>query len=120
MTGDGKHLMVVEDNNAEKIRVQAYHLWEAEGRPQGRDDEFWVRAIQIERQASGAEQTSGPPEAKRAATARPSRAKKSKTLDALVPPASKKAPKRQSRATVTAGAAEPVSMHLGPTSAERA
>lgn len=27
-----------------KIRVRAYHLWEAEGRPEGRDGEFWARA----------------------------------------------------------------------------
>ena len=26
------------------IRVRAYHLWEASGRPEGRDREFWEQA----------------------------------------------------------------------------
>ena len=30
----------------ENIRVRAYHLWEANGRPQGRDLEFWEQARQ--------------------------------------------------------------------------
>ena len=30
----------------EHIRVRAYHLWEADGRPDGRDQEFWQRAEQ--------------------------------------------------------------------------
>ena len=28
------------------IRVRAYHLWEANGRPEGRDLEFWEQARQ--------------------------------------------------------------------------
>jgi hypothetical protein len=28
----------------ERIRICAYHLWEDEGRPEGRDNEFWERA----------------------------------------------------------------------------
>lgn len=32
--------------NAEQIRLRAYHLWEAEGRPFGRDQEYWFRAEQ--------------------------------------------------------------------------
>jgi hypothetical protein len=27
-----------------RIRKRAYHLWEADGRPHGRDQEFWERA----------------------------------------------------------------------------
>jgi hypothetical protein len=27
-----------------RIRQQAYHLWEQDGRPEGRDMEFWERA----------------------------------------------------------------------------
>ena len=30
----------------EHIRVRAYHLWEADGRPPGRDHEYWERAQQ--------------------------------------------------------------------------
>jgi|RhiMethySRZTD1v2_1073278.scaffolds.fasta_scaffold1329057_1 Protein of unknown function (DUF2934) len=28
----------------DRIRVRAYHLWEASGRPEGRDQEFWEQA----------------------------------------------------------------------------
>jgi hypothetical protein len=28
----------------EQIRTRAYYLWEADGRPQGRDQEYWHRA----------------------------------------------------------------------------
>jgi Protein of unknown function (DUF2934) len=31
----------------ERIRKRAYHLWEASGRPSGRDEEFWQRACEI-------------------------------------------------------------------------
>ena len=30
----------------EHVRVRAYHLWEANGRPEGRDLEFWEQARQ--------------------------------------------------------------------------
>jgi hypothetical protein len=29
----------------DEIRIRAYHLWEADGRPFGRDTEFWEKAI---------------------------------------------------------------------------
>jgi Protein of unknown function (DUF2934) len=29
-----------------RIRERAYHIWEASGRPLGRDEEFWQRACQ--------------------------------------------------------------------------
>jgi Protein of unknown function (DUF2934) len=31
----------------ERIRQRAYHLWEADGRPEGRDTEFWERAEEL-------------------------------------------------------------------------
>ena len=31
----------------ERIRVRAYHLWEADGRPHGRETEFWERAREL-------------------------------------------------------------------------
>jgi len=31
-----------------RIRERAYHLWEKEGRPEGRDAEFWERARLME------------------------------------------------------------------------
>jgi hypothetical protein len=38
------------ENNPERearVREYAYQLWEAEGRPHGRDVEFWVRAREL-------------------------------------------------------------------------
>ncbi len=31
----------------ERIRLRAYQLWEADGRPAGRDAEFWERAREL-------------------------------------------------------------------------
>ena len=49
------------------IRERAYHIWEREGRPHGRDFEHWVRA-QVELIAEGSTTTIG---RKRVAAARP-------------------------------------------------
>ena len=29
----------------ERVRVRAYHLWERDGRPLGRNDDYWTRAL---------------------------------------------------------------------------
>lgn len=34
----------MQQSKEQKIREQAYALWEKEGSPQGRDQEFWERA----------------------------------------------------------------------------
>jgi hypothetical protein len=31
----------------QRIRERAYHLWEADGRPHGREDEYWERAEEL-------------------------------------------------------------------------
>jgi Protein of unknown function (DUF2934) len=31
----------------DRIRERAYYLWEGSGRPAGRDEEFWHRAIEM-------------------------------------------------------------------------
>jgi hypothetical protein len=31
----------------DRIRERAYHLWEANGRPPGRDQEFWHQACEL-------------------------------------------------------------------------
>jgi hypothetical protein len=31
----------------DRIRERAYHIWEASGRPPGRDEEFWQRACEM-------------------------------------------------------------------------
>jgi hypothetical protein len=35
----------------ERIRVRAYHLWLADGCPEGRDEEFWQRAEELQAMA---------------------------------------------------------------------
>ena len=94
-------------NNEDKVRVRAYHLWEAEGRPEGRDGEFWARALQLEQQENAPVQGAGPTKAKRAAAAKSSPAK------------SAKAPKRRSRTVAAKGAAGTTAMHMQPVSADR-
>jgi hypothetical protein len=31
----------------ERVRMRAYHIWEASGRPSGRDEEFWRQACEM-------------------------------------------------------------------------
>ncbi len=33
----------------ERVRQRAYHLWEADGRPHGQDEEYWERASELVR-----------------------------------------------------------------------
>lgn len=35
----------MQTNMDEQIRTRAYELWEADGRPEGRADDYWHRAI---------------------------------------------------------------------------
>jgi hypothetical protein len=105
--------------NEDKVRVRAYHLWEAEGRPEGREGEFWVRALQLEQQESAFGKTSEPPKAKRAATAKSSPAKPAKTSNALRLSKIEEAPKRRSRAVAAKHVAGSAAMHMQPASAER-
>ena len=37
-----------DDAEAHRIRVRAYHLWEASGRPESQELEFWERARELE------------------------------------------------------------------------
>jgi hypothetical protein len=37
-----------EQDREERIRVRAYHLWLADGRPEGRDQEYWERAKELQ------------------------------------------------------------------------
>lgn len=38
----------------QRIRERAYHLWEADGRPVGRHEDYWERARELEAIASSA------------------------------------------------------------------
>jgi hypothetical protein len=37
-----------EQDREERIRVRAYHLWLADGRPEGREAEYWERAKELQ------------------------------------------------------------------------
>ena len=38
----------MEDDLEQRIRVRAFHLWENAGYPDGRDEEFWMKARELE------------------------------------------------------------------------
>jgi hypothetical protein len=45
----------------ERLRIHAYHLWEADGRPHGRSAEYWEKArAQLEREAAAATPAGSP------------------------------------------------------------
>lgn len=46
----------------DRIRLRAYHMWEADGRPDGRHDEYWERARELQGMAdsSGAGEMPNP------------------------------------------------------------
>lgn len=39
--------LVTDPAREQRVRERAYHLWEADGKPHGRDAEFWERARQL-------------------------------------------------------------------------
>jgi hypothetical protein len=47
------------DDQMEKIRRRAHELWEAAGRPEGREQEFWYRA---EREITNSDAPTNPDE----------------------------------------------------------
>jgi hypothetical protein len=47
-----------EDSFANRVRRRAYELWEEEGRPHGKDHEFWYRAEQESRSTGTSGQAS--------------------------------------------------------------
>jgi hypothetical protein len=60
----------------EHIRERAYYIWEASGRPAGRDQEFWQQACQaIDTDRAGSSSSERPRRATRAPSRRRSRAK---------------------------------------------
>jgi hypothetical protein len=50
-----KNPLDTDAGREQRVRERAYHLWEAEGKPQGRDVEFWERA----RELVGMEESAG-------------------------------------------------------------
>lgn len=43
----GKNPLENDPHREHRIRERAYHLWEHDGRPQGRDLEYWERAREL-------------------------------------------------------------------------
>lgn len=39
--------LVSDAEREQRVRERAYHLWEADGKPHGRDVEFWERAREL-------------------------------------------------------------------------
>ncbi len=52
---DANPLNVNDQHRQLRIRERAYHLWEEDGRPEGRDMEYWERA----RELVGIEESAG-------------------------------------------------------------
>jgi Protein of unknown function (DUF2934) len=47
--------LVIDPHREQRVRERAYHLWETEGKPHGRDVEYWERA----RELVGMEESAG-------------------------------------------------------------
>src|ERR1700710_834902 len=47
--------LAVDPDREQKVRERAYHLWEVDGKPHGRDVEYWERA----RELVGMEESAG-------------------------------------------------------------
>jgi hypothetical protein len=53
---DNENPLDPSEEHLQRIRERAYHLWESEGRPEGRAEEYWERARELD-----AIQSSPPP-----------------------------------------------------------
>jgi hypothetical protein len=51
--------IAMTDNRTERIRQRAHEIWEREGRPEGRAQEHWYKAVQ-DVEAEGSEASRGP------------------------------------------------------------
>jgi hypothetical protein len=70
--------MNIMSEHEERIRARAQRLWEAAGRPTGRDEEFWL-AAEAELKALATPKPKAKPPAKAKAAAKPKAAAKAKT-----------------------------------------
>lgn len=43
--GERKTMSEEAKKTDERVRIRAYHLWERDGRPLGRNDEYWAKAL---------------------------------------------------------------------------
>jgi hypothetical protein len=51
----GRNPLAIDPGREHRVRERAYHLWESEGKPHGRDVEYWERA----RELIGMEESAG-------------------------------------------------------------
>ena len=42
-----RNQLVTDPTREHRVRERAYHLWEADGKPHGRDVEYWERAREL-------------------------------------------------------------------------
>jgi hypothetical protein len=42
-----KNPLEIDPEREQRVRQRAYHLWETEGKPHGRDVEYWERAREL-------------------------------------------------------------------------
>lgn len=54
-TQSPRNPLATDPGHEEQVRKRAYHLWEADGKPHGRDVEYWERA----RELIGMEESAG-------------------------------------------------------------
>jgi hypothetical protein len=69
----------MDQDHQERIRQRAHEIWESEGRPEGRDADHWSRAEEELRNQMGAGQPGQETEPQLAQTAKPARAKATRT-----------------------------------------
>src|ERR1700755_3428216 len=84
----------------EAIRVHAYHLWEQDGRPHGRDVEFWQKAIALIGAAKPTKAPAAKPKAAKATAVEAETAKAGRKAQAAKAVATKATAKGKAKASV--------------------
>jgi hypothetical protein len=97
----------MDHKRREKIQILAYHIWEREGRPEGRAEAHWEQAVResaLDAKARPRKVGKSPTAAKRA-----SRSKTDSQIEDGEFPSEKSAPARGATKRKTAGARKPKS-----------
>ena len=68
----------------EQIRTRAYYLWEADGRPQGRDWEYWIKAKEEMTQRDGTSNATALTASRKTPVSAPETAKKRNSRQAVL------------------------------------
>jgi hypothetical protein len=87
----------------EKLRIEAYHLWEADGRPEGRSAEYWEKArVLLEQELATVIPSHDANDANEFAKQPPKKTVKAKSKATPADEGSVKAPKAKSKADAKA------------------